>query len=114
VQHLTNLMHPSVVRVGGPLMATQAHRLFDVLISTVPVPRPVVLGGLKAAETYPIAPLAHNQPLQIATSIYNGRGFVGISADPLSVPDPEGLAAAVPAEPERLKAAAADVEPAKV
>lgn len=114
VQHLTNLVHPSVVRVGGPLMATQAHRLFDVLISTIPVPRPVLLGGLRAAETYPIAPLAHNQPLQIALSIYNGQGFVGISADPISVPDPAGLAAAVPAELERLKAAAEDIETAAI
>jgi WS/DGAT/MGAT family acyltransferase len=111
VQHLTNLMHPSVVRVGGPLLATQAHRLFDVLISTIPIPRPLFLNGLKVVETYPVAPLAHNQPLQIALSIYNGRGWIGVCADPIAVPDPAGLAAAVPAELERLQAAA-DLEPA--
>lgn len=106
VQHLTNLMHPSVVRVGGPLLATQAHRLFDVLISTIPIPRPVFVDGLRVIEAYPMAPLAQNQPLQIALSTYNGRGYIGISADPVAVPDPAGLADAVPAELERLKAAA--------
>ncbi len=112
VQHLTNLMHPAVVRVGGPLIATQAHRLFDVLISTVPIPRPLFLDGLKMTEAYPVAPLAQGQPLQIALSTYAGRGFVGITADPVAVPDPAGLAAAVPAELERLKAAAeATLEP---
>lgn len=103
VQHLTNLMHPAVVRVGGPLLATQAHRLFDVLISTVPVPRPLFLGGLKMTEAYPIAPLAQGQPLQIALSTYGGRGYVGVSADPVAVPNPAGLAAAVPEELERLR-----------
>ncbi|MGQ0466804.1 MAG: wax ester/triacylglycerol synthase family O-acyltransferase [Sporichthyaceae bacterium] len=108
VQHLTNLMPPAVVRVGGPLIAGQAHRLFDVLISTIPIPRPIHLGGLKMTEAYPVAPLAQGQPLQIALSTYGGRGFVGISADPVAVPDPAGLAAAVPAELERLKAYASD------
>ncbi|MGQ0842692.1 MAG: wax ester/triacylglycerol synthase family O-acyltransferase [Sporichthyaceae bacterium] len=114
VQHLTNLMHPAVVRVGGPILASQAHRLFDVLISTIPIPRPVYLGGLKMTEAYPVAPLAQGQPLQIALSTYGGRGFVGISADPVAVPDPAGLAAAGPAELERLKAAAAGSDAALV
>jgi WS/DGAT/MGAT family acyltransferase len=98
VQLLTNLLPPAVVRLGGPLVGRRAGRLFDLLITTVPLPRPLKLGGYDLTQLYPVAPLAHGQPLGIALSTYCGRGYVGITADPVSVPDPAALAAAVPAE----------------
>ncbi|HEX3829587.1 MAG TPA: wax ester/triacylglycerol synthase family O-acyltransferase [Sporichthyaceae bacterium] len=107
VQLLTNLLPPSVVRIGGPWLANHAARLFDILITTVPLPRPLQLGGFELTEMYPVAPLAQGQPLGIALSTYRGRGYVGITADPLAVPDPARLAAAVPAELELLLRASA-------
>jgi WS/DGAT/MGAT family acyltransferase len=102
VQLLTNLLPPAMVRIGGPWLATNAARLFDVLVTTVPLPRPLKLGGKDLSAVYPVAPLAAGQPLAIALSTYKGRGYVGITADPLSVPEPAALAAAVPAELQLL------------
>lgn len=107
VQLLTNLIPPAVVRLGGPMLATQAARLFDLLVTTVPLPRPLHLAGHPLTEMYPLAPLAQGQPLGIALSTYRGRGYVGITADPVVVPDPSSLAAAVPVEMARLLAASA-------
>ena len=97
VASLTNLLPPALVRLGGPLMAGQAARLFDVLVTAVPIARPMRLAGAEVREIYPIAPLAQGQPLGIALSTYRGRGYIGIAADPVVVPDPDGLAAAVAA-----------------
>ncbi|HEY3604678.1 MAG TPA: wax ester/triacylglycerol synthase family O-acyltransferase [Sporichthyaceae bacterium] len=104
VQLLTNLLPPALVRLGGPMMATRAARLFDVLVTTVPLPRPMAVDGFPCVELYPVAPLAQGQPLGIALSTYRGHGYIGISADPVAVPDAAALAAAVPAELERLLA----------
>jgi WS/DGAT/MGAT family acyltransferase len=104
VQSLTNLLPPAVVRLGGPVLASRAARLFDVLVTTVPLPRPMTLDGFPCAELYPVAPLAQGQPLNIALSTYQGHGYVGICADPIAVPEPAALAAAVPAELDRLLA----------
>ncbi len=97
VANLTNLLPPALVRLGGPMLATQAARLFDVLVTAVPIARPMRIGDTAVREIYPIAPLAQGQPLGVALSTYRGRGYVGIAADPVVVPDPAGLAAAVPA-----------------
>lgn len=104
VQLLTNLLPPALVRLGGPMMAARAARLFDVLVTTVPLPRPMTVDGIPCVELYPVAPLAQGQPLGIALSTYRGHGYIGISADPVAVPDPAALAAAVPVELERLLA----------
>jgi WS/DGAT/MGAT family acyltransferase len=106
VQLLTNLLPPALVRLGGPVLASRAARLFDMLVTTVPIPRPMQLDGFPCTELYPVAPLAQGQPLGIALSTYCGHGYVGISADPIAVPEPAALAAAVPAELERLLALA--------
>ena len=106
VAGLTNILPPVAVRLGGPLLATHAARLFDVLVTTVPIPRPASIGGAAVREVYPIAPLAQGQPLGVALSTYRGRAYVGITADPVVVPDPAGLAAAVPEALADLMAAA--------
>ncbi len=95
---LTNLMPAAAVRLGGPTLANAASKLFDMLITTVPVPRPMRIGGCAVREIYPLAPLGPNQPLAIGCSTYAGRMHVGICVDPIVVPNPEHLAAAVPAE----------------
>lgn len=95
---LTNLMPPAAVRLGGPTMANAASRLFDMLVTTVPVPRPLRLGDVAIREIYPLTPLGPNQPLSLGVSSYGGRLFMGITADPIVVPDPAALAAAAPAE----------------
>lgn len=95
---LTNLFPPAAVRLGGPTIAARASRLFDLLLTTVPAARPLRFDGVTCRELYPLAPLAPSQPLGIGVSAYRGHGYIGITADPIVVPDPDGLAAAVPAE----------------
>jgi WS/DGAT/MGAT family acyltransferase len=103
---LTNLMPAAAVRLGGPTLAQAASKLFNMLITTVPVPRPLTIGGCAVLEIYPFAPLGPNQPLVIGCSSYGGRMHYGITVDPIVVPNPEGLAAAVPAELAVLRAVA--------
>lgn len=95
---LTNLMPPAAVRLGGPAMANAASRLFDMLVTTIPVPRPLKVDGIAIREIYPLTPLGPNQPLALGVSSYGGRLFMGVIADPIVVPDPAALAAAAPAE----------------
>lgn len=95
---LTNLMPAAAVRLGGPIVAGAASKLFDLLITTVPVPRPLRLDGCAASEIYPLTPLGPNQPLAVGCSSYAGRMYYGFTVDPIVVPNPEQLAAAVPAE----------------
>jgi WS/DGAT/MGAT family acyltransferase len=103
---LTNLMPPALVRLGGPMLANAGSKLFDMLITTVPVPRPLRLGGRRCTEIYPLAPLGPNQPLAIGCASYGGRLHYGFSVDPIVVPNPQALAAAVPAELAVVRAAA--------
>ncbi|HUR76255.1 MAG TPA: wax ester/triacylglycerol synthase family O-acyltransferase [Sporichthya sp.] len=95
---LTNLMPAAAVRLGGPLLAGAASKLFDLLVTTVPVPRPLKIGGCAVSEIYALTPLGPNQPLAIGCSSYAGRMHYGFTVDPIVVPNPEQLAAAVPAE----------------
>ena len=95
---LTNLMPAAAVRLGGPTLAQAASKLFDLLITTVPAPRLLQVGGCAIRAIYPLAPLGPNQPLAIGCSTYAGRMNIGVSVDPIVVPNPEQLAAAVPAE----------------
>jgi WS/DGAT/MGAT family acyltransferase len=95
---VTNLMPAVAVRLGGPLLANAASKLFDMLVTTVPVPRPLRIGGCAVSEIYPLTPLGPNQPLAIGCSSFAGRMHYGFTVDPIVVPNPEQLAAAVPAE----------------
>ncbi len=95
---VTNLMPAVAVRLGGPLLANAASKLFDMLVTTVPVPRPLRIGGCAVSEIYALTPLGPNQPLAIGCSSYGGRMYYGFTVDPIVVPNPEQLAAAVPAE----------------
>ena len=103
---LTNLMPAAAVRLGGPTLAQALSTLFDMLVTTVPVPRPLKVGGCAIREIYPLAPLGANQPLAIGCSAYGGRMYVGVTVDPSVMPNPAHLAAAVPAELALVRTAA--------
>ncbi|MGX2993146.1 wax ester/triacylglycerol synthase family O-acyltransferase [Streptomyces sp. JNUCC 64] len=101
--HLPPLGH----RVGGPVLAQAARLLFDVLVTSVPLPSlGLRLGGCPLTEVYPLAPLAHGQALAVAVSTYRGGAHVGLVADGVAVPDLDVLAAAFTAELAALGAAA--------
>ncbi|MFF2060325.1 wax ester/triacylglycerol synthase family O-acyltransferase [Streptomyces sp. NPDC058200] len=90
-------------RLGAPLAGNAARMLFDILVTSVPLPRSrLSLGGCPLREVYPMAPLARGQSLAVALSTYGGRVHVGLVADGKAVPDLEQLARGMTDELEEL------------
>ncbi|MFF0746010.1 wax ester/triacylglycerol synthase family O-acyltransferase [Streptomyces sp. NPDC004111] len=84
---------------GAPLAGGAARALFDVLVTSVPLPRTALsLGGRELRAVYPMAPLARGQALAVALSTYGGQVNVGLVADGKAVPDADGLADAMSEE----------------
>ncbi|MEV4946790.1 wax ester/triacylglycerol synthase family O-acyltransferase [Streptomyces sp. NPDC053755] len=93
---LADQLPPLAHRFGAPLASGAARLLFDVLVTSVPLPRSALsLGGAPLRELYPMAPLARGQSLAVAMSPYGGRVHVGLVADGKAVPDLDALADAL-------------------
>ncbi|MFD9544971.1 wax ester/triacylglycerol synthase family O-acyltransferase [Streptomyces sp. NPDC060022] len=100
-------------RFGAPLAGNAARMLFDVLVTSVPLPRSALsLGGCPLSAVYPMAPLARGQSLAVALSTYGGRVQVGLVADGKALPDLDRLAAAVQDELAELQSLVVPVVPA--
>ncbi|MFE9725793.1 wax ester/triacylglycerol synthase family O-acyltransferase [Streptomyces sp. NPDC005794] len=92
-------------RFGAPLAGNAARMLFDILVTSVPLPRSALsLGGCPLRAVYPMAPLARGQSLAVALSTYGGRVQVGLVADGKALPDLDRLASAVHEELDDLHA----------
>ncbi|MEU4264438.1 wax ester/triacylglycerol synthase family O-acyltransferase [Streptomyces argenteolus] len=92
-------------RFGAPLAGNAARMLFDILVTSVPLPRSALsLGGCPLRAVYPMAPLARGQSLAVALSTYGGRVQVGLVADGKALPDLDRLSAAVGDELLELRA----------
>ncbi|MFD9502919.1 wax ester/triacylglycerol synthase family O-acyltransferase [Streptomyces sp. NPDC060035] len=100
-------------RFGAPLAGNAARMLFDVLVTSVPLPRSALsLGGCPLSAVYPMAPLARGQSLAVALSTYGGRVQVGLVADGKALPDLDRLAVAVQDELAALQSQVVPVVPA--
>ncbi|MBT2407790.1 MULTISPECIES: wax ester/triacylglycerol synthase family O-acyltransferase [unclassified Streptomyces] len=100
---LADHVHPLGHRLGGPLVAQAARLLYDILVTSVPLPGlTFTLGGSRVREVYPLAPLAPGQSLAVAVSTYKGTVHYGLVADAASVPDLAALAGALRAELDAL------------
>ncbi|RYJ29333.1 hypothetical protein CU044_2426 [Streptomyces sp. L-9-10] len=90
---LADQLPPLAHRLGAPLAGSAARMLFDILVTSVPLPRSTLsLGGCPLREVYPMAPLARGQSLAVALSTYGGKVHVGLVADGKAVPDLDRLA----------------------
>ncbi|MFF0448757.1 wax ester/triacylglycerol synthase family O-acyltransferase [Streptomyces sp. NPDC004609] len=90
---LADQLPPLAHRFGAPLAGGAARMLFDVLVTSVPLPRSALsFGGCPLREIYPMAPLARGQSLAVALTTYGGQVHVGLVADGLAVPDVGRLA----------------------
>ncbi|MEU1346850.1 wax ester/triacylglycerol synthase family O-acyltransferase [Streptomyces sp. NPDC005786] len=79
-------------RFGAPLAGSAARMLFDVLVTSVPLPRSALsLGGCPLRALYPMAPLARGQSLAVALTTYGGAVQIGLVADGKALPDLERL-----------------------
>ncbi|WJV44870.1 wax ester/triacylglycerol synthase family O-acyltransferase [Streptomyces flavofungini] len=86
-------------RIGGPAVAHAARLLFDILVTSVPLPSlGLRLAGCPLTEVYPFAPLARGHALAVAVSTYRGRVHYGLVADAAAVPDLDLLARSLGAE----------------
>ncbi|MFE2875992.1 wax ester/triacylglycerol synthase family O-acyltransferase [Streptomyces roseus] len=100
---LADHVHPLGHRLGGPLVAQAARMLFDILVTSVPLPGfTFSLGGSRVREVYPLAPLARGHSLAVAVSTYKGTVHYGLVADAAAVPDLAALAEALRAELDEL------------
>lgn len=100
---LADHVHPLGHRLGGPFVAQAARLLFDILVTSVPLPGLTFsLGGSRVREVYPLAPLARGQSLAVAVSTYKGTAHYGLVADVAAVPDLPALARALRAELDAL------------
>ncbi|MET9550618.1 wax ester/triacylglycerol synthase family O-acyltransferase [Streptomyces sp. NPDC006627] len=78
-EHVPPLGH----RLGGPVVAQAARLLFDVLVTSVPLPGiGLRLGGSPLAEVYPFAPLARGQSLAVASVRDEIEALVAVCASP--------------------------------
>ncbi|MEV6104364.1 wax ester/triacylglycerol synthase family O-acyltransferase [Streptomyces sp. NPDC051940] len=104
---LADLVPPLGHRLGGPVVARAARLLFDVLVTSVPLPSlGLRLAGCPLTEVYPLAPLAQGHALAVAVSTYRGRVHYGLVADARALPDVDVLAGALGAELAELRRAA--------
>ncbi|MET9699483.1 wax ester/triacylglycerol synthase family O-acyltransferase [Streptomyces sp. NPDC006529] len=100
---LADHVHPLGHRLGGPLLAQAARLLFDILVTSVPLPGlSFSLGGSPVRRIYPLAPLAQGHALAVAVSSYRGTVHFGLVADAAAVPDLQALAEALRTELEEL------------
>ncbi|MEU3772551.1 wax ester/triacylglycerol synthase family O-acyltransferase [Streptomyces sp. NPDC032472] len=100
---LADHVHPLGHRLGGPLVAQSARLLFDILVTSVPLPGfTFTLGGSRVREVYPLAPLARGHALAVAVSTYKDTVHYGLVADAGAVPDLGALVEALRVELEEL------------
>lgn len=93
-------------RLGMPVVGQAARLLFDILVTSVPLPSlGMKLGGCPLTEVYPLAPLARGQALAVAVSTFRGRVHYGLVADAEAVPDLDLLAKSLTVEVAELNAA---------
>ncbi|GLF92776.1 wax ester/triacylglycerol synthase family O-acyltransferase [Streptomyces yaizuensis] len=90
---LADRIPPLAHRYGTPFAGAAARLLFDVLVTTVPLPRGTLsLGGHPLTALHPLAPLARGQSLAVAMTPYDGQVYAGLVADGEAVPDLDRLA----------------------
>lgn len=84
-------------RVAAPVAGQVAALLFDLMVTSVPVPGiPLRLGGAELVEVFPVAPLAPGHALVVGLSCYRGTAYIGLHVDREALPDVRGLVDAIP------------------
>lgn len=93
---LADRLPPVVHRVVAPVAGQVAALLFDILVTSVPLPGIALrLDGAELEEIFPVAPLAPGHALGVALSCYRGTAYIGLHVDREAMPDVQGLAEAI-------------------
>jgi diacylglycerol O-acyltransferase / wax synthase len=93
---LADRLPSAVHRVATPVAGQGASLLFDLMVTSIPVPSlPFTLGGAQLEEVFPIAPLAAGQALVVGLSWYQDHAYIALHADWEGLPDVQRLAEAI-------------------
>ncbi|HEV7452585.1 MAG TPA: wax ester/triacylglycerol synthase family O-acyltransferase [Pseudonocardiaceae bacterium] len=93
---LADQLPPAVHRVAAPVASQGASLLFDLMVTSVPLPGiQFTLDGAALEEIFPLAPLAAGQALVVGLSWYQDSAYVSLLADREGLPDVQRLAEAV-------------------
>jgi WS/DGAT/MGAT family acyltransferase len=100
---LADRVPPLLHRLGTRRAGLAAPMLFDLVITTVPVPPArLSLGGARLAEVYPFVPLAPRHAVGIAVATYRDSVHIGLQVNGEAVPDVGSLRDAVLKSADRL------------
>lgn len=100
---LADRVPPLLHRLGTRTAGRAAPMLFDLVITTVPLPPArLSLDGARLAEVYPFVPLAPRHAVGIAVATYRDSVHIGLQANGAAVPDVGSLRDAVLKSTARL------------
>ncbi|WP_290052433.1 wax ester/triacylglycerol synthase family O-acyltransferase [Amycolatopsis solani] len=100
---LADRVPPLLHRLGTRTAGRAAPMLFDLVITTVPLPPArLSIDGARLAEVYPFVPLAPRHAVGIAVATYRDSVHVGLQANGEAVPDIGSLRDAVLKSTARL------------
>ncbi len=95
-------LHAMGARVAGQL----SRRMYNILITNVPGPQvPLFAAGFPVVAMYPVAPLAAGQTLAVSCTSYNGKVFIGITADRDAVGDADEFGVQITEAIDELRSA---------
>jgi diacylglycerol O-acyltransferase len=93
---LADRLPPAVHRVAAPVAGQGASLLFDLMVTSIPLPSlPFTLDEAELEEIFPIAPLAAGQALVVGLSWYQDSAYIALHADLEGMPDVQRLAEAI-------------------
>ncbi|MGH3902244.1 MAG: wax ester/triacylglycerol synthase family O-acyltransferase [Pseudonocardiaceae bacterium] len=93
---LADRLPAAVHRVAAPAAGQGASLLFDLMVTSIPLPGiRFTLDGAELEEVFPLAPLAAGQALVVGLSWYRDSAYVGLLADREGLPDVQRLAEAI-------------------
>jgi len=97
-----------VIQLGVRSGVLRKVRAGNLMVSNVPGPPfPLYFAGMEMHAVYPLGPVVDGVSLNVTVQSYRESLFVGINASAAAVPDPEGLAQAMPGELALLRRMAA-------
>ncbi|MGH3912363.1 MAG: wax ester/triacylglycerol synthase family O-acyltransferase [Pseudonocardiaceae bacterium] len=100
---LAERLPPALHRFAAPVVGQVAALLFDLMVTSVPVPGiSLRLGGAELVEVFPVAPLAPGHALVVGLSCYRGTAYIGLHVDRDALPGVDGLVKAIPASASAL------------
>jgi diacylglycerol O-acyltransferase / wax synthase len=93
---LADRLPPAVHRVAAPVAGQGASLLFDLMVTSIPVPSiGFTLDGAELEKIFPMAPLAAGQALVVGFSWYQDTAYIALHADREALPDVQRLAEAM-------------------